>query len=98
MPAESNVTPMACFLSLGDAAVIDFTMYPNSSNGYLVHLDLPVAMDEAKVTIYNTLVSVVFAQRFKGQRETLETNLSAVAHLVQVTGENMANTLLLKRQ
>jgi thiol-disulfide isomerase/thioredoxin len=98
IPAESNATPMACSLGLGDTAVLDFTMYPNPSNGSLVHLDLPVAMDDAKVTIYNTLGSVVFAQSFNGERAALETNLSAGAYLVKVTGGDIANTLMLKVQ
>ncbi len=70
-------------------------MDPNPSNGSILHLDLPVAMDDAKVTIYNTLGSVVFTTSINGNRTSLETNLSAGAYLVEVTGANMSNTLML---
>ena len=55
IPAESNETPMACSLGLGDAAVLYFTMHPNPSNVSLVHLDLLVAMDDAKETIFKAV-------------------------------------------
>jgi thiol-disulfide isomerase/thioredoxin len=151
IPEESNETPMAYSLGLGDAVVLYLRCTLTQVMG-LLYLDLPVAMDEAKVTIfkafrfsenladlfflllrhkfssiayvtvvnfnaekrkkkeqkirksrcfeyiYNTVGSVVFAQSFNGQRATLETNLSAGAYLVQVTGEYMANTWMLKMQ
>ncbi len=95
IPADSGAAPMACSLGLGEASVLDFTMYPNPSNGSSLNIDLPVAMDDAKVTIYNTIGSVVFTASLSGQRSNIETNLSAGAYLVNVTGDKMSNTLML---
>lgn len=95
IPAESGAEPMECSLGLGDSSVLNFTMYPNPSNGSVLNLDLPVALESAKVTIYNTLGSVVFTTTINGDRATLNTNLTAGAYLVNVSGENTSNTLML---
>lgn len=96
IPAESNAEPMPCTpLGLEENAVLDFTMFPNPNNGSVLNIDLPFAIEDGKVTIYNTLGSVVFTSILDGQRTAIETNLSAGAYLVKVTGENMSNTLML---
>lgn len=95
IPAESGAEPRECSLGLGDTAVLDFTMFPNPSNGSLLNINLPVAMDDAIVTIYNTLGSVVFTTTLDAKRTAIETNLSAGAYLVNVRGANTANTLML---
>ena len=95
IPADSGAEPMACTLGLGEVSIIDFTMYPNPSNGSMLNLELPVAINEAEVTIYSTLGRVVFKTNLSSQLSTLETNLSAGAYLVNVTIENLSKTLML---
>lgn len=98
IPAESNAEPAECTsLNVEDVASLQFSLYPNPSNGNELNILLPET-SKAQVTIYNMLGQQVFATSVETNNSLLQTSLKAGAYLVQVVsnGTTATQTLLVR--
>ncbi len=82
-PTGFDPEVMPCTLSVNDATVFDFSIYPTVSKGG-VSISLPSNM-ESSVVIFNTLGQQVFQNKYSNKDIELNLQLAPSVYLVKVT-------------
>ena len=95
IPADANAVVMECSLGVNEVSVFDFSLYPNPSSGNNINIVLGANVNQATVTIYNLLGSLVYSQDHNTNQIAISSDMAGGSYIVSiVTSQGTLNKSL----